>query len=78
MGNEYENQKISTSNYKVSQRDVMHSLVSTVGSAVNNLPAKEKTWVRSLGQEYALEKETATHSGMLAWEIPWTEEPGRL
>ena len=78
MGNEYENQKISTSNYKVSQRDVMHSLVSTVGSAVNNLPAKEKTWVRSLGQEYALEKETATHSGMLAWEIPWTEEPGGL
>ena len=34
--------------------------------------------VRSLGQEDPLEKEMATHSGILAWEIPWTEEPGRL
>ena len=35
-------------------------------------------WVRSLGQEDALEKEMATHSSLLAWEIPWTEEPGGL
>ena len=35
-------------------------------------------WVPSLGQEDALEKETATHSRVLAWEIPWTEEPGGL
>ena len=35
-------------------------------------------WVRSLGQEDPLEKEMATRSGILAWEIPWTEEPGRL
>ena len=68
--------KWAISNYKISQRDVMYSLVSTVGSAVNNLPAKEKTWVRSLGQEDPLEKEMATHSGILAGKIPWTEEPG--
>ena len=35
-----------------------------------------KTWVRSLGQEDPLEKEMAAHSSILAWEIPWTEEPG--
>ena len=38
----------------------------------------QKTWVQFLGQEYSLEKETATHSSVLAWEIPWTEDPGRL
>ena len=38
----------------------------------------QKTQVRSLGQEDPLEKERATHSGILAWEIPWTEEPGVL
>ena len=37
-----------------------------------------KTQVRSLGQEYPLEKEIATHSSVLAWRIPWTEEPGGL
>ena len=35
-------------------------------------------WVQSLGQEYPLEKEMATHASILAWEILWTEEPGRL
>ena len=38
----------------------------------------QETRVQSLGQEDALEKEMATHSNILAWEIPWTEEPGRL
>ena len=38
----------------------------------------QETWVPSLGQEGPLEKELATHSGMLAYEIPWTEEPGGL
>ena len=38
----------------------------------------QETWVRSLGQEDPLEKEMATHSGILAWRIPWTEEPGKL
>ena len=45
---------------------------------VENLPAKQETRVRFLGWEDPLEKEMATHSGILAWETPWTEEPGRL
>ena len=43
---------------------------------VKNPPAIQKTWVQSLGQEDSMEKEMATHSSMLALEIPWTEEPG--
>ena len=45
---------------------------------VKNLPAMQETRVRSLGQEDLLEKKMATHSKILAWEIPWTEEPGGL
>ena len=45
---------------------------------VKNLPAMQKTWIRSLSQEDPLEKEMATHSSILAWRIPWTEEPGDL
>ena len=45
---------------------------------VNNLPAMQETWIQSLGQEDPLEKGMATHSSILAWEIPWTEEPGGL
>ena len=48
------------------------------GLVVKNLPAKQEIWVRSLGQEDPLEKEMATHSNILAWEITWTEEPGGL
>ena len=44
----------------------------------NNLPAAQETQVRSLGQEDPLEKKLATHSSILAWEIPWTEDPGGL
>ena len=51
---------------------------SLVTQTVKNLPAMQKTWVRSLGQEDALEKEMATHSSILACRIPWTEEPVRL
>ena len=43
-----------------------------------NLPATQETQVRSLGQEDTLEEEMATHSSILAWEIPWTEDSGRL
>ena len=53
-------------------------LSKLVGQIVKNPPAMQKTWVRSLGQEDPLEKEMATHSSILAWEIPWTEEPGGL
>ena len=42
------------------------------------LPAMWETWVQSLGQEDSLEKEMATHSSILAWRIPWTEELGGL
>ena len=42
------------------------------------LPAMQETWVRSLGQEYPLEEEMATHSSIPAWKIPWTEELGGL
>ena len=45
---------------------------------VKNLPTMQKTQVRFLGQEDPLEKGMATHSSILAWKIPWTEEPGRL
>ena len=45
---------------------------------VKNLPAMQETWVQSLGQEDILEKGMATHSSMLAWRIPRTEDPGWL
>ena len=45
---------------------------------VNSLPAMQETQVGLLGQEDSMEKEMAIHSSMFAWEIPWTEEPGRL
>ena len=48
------------------------------GSAVKNLFAMQETQVQSLSQEDPLEKKMATHSSILAWRIPWTEEPGRL
>ena len=51
---------------------------SLVAQTVKNLPAVQETWVQSLGQEDPLEKEMATHSSILAWKIPWMEEPGRL
>ena len=52
--------------------------VSLVAQMVKNLPAMWETRVQSLGREDPLEKEMATHSNILAWRIPWTEEAGRL
>ena len=49
-----------------------------VAQRIKRLPAMQETWVRSLGWEDPLEKEMATHSSILAWRIPWTEEPGGL
>ena len=54
------------------------SFLRLLAQAVKNLPAMQETQVRSLGWEDPLEKETATHSGILAWRIPWTEDPGGL
>ena len=58
--------------YKVPTR------ASLVAGTVKNPPAMQETWVQSLGQEDPLKKEVATHSSILAWEIPWIEKPGRL
>ena len=49
-----------------------------MAQTVKNPPEMWETWVLSLGWEDPLEKEIATHSSILAWEIPWTEEPGGL
>ena len=49
-----------------------------MAQVVKNLPAMQETWVLSLGQEDPLEEGMATHSSILAWRIPWTEEPGSL
>ena len=53
-------------------------LASLVAQMVKNLPTMQETWVQSLGQEDPLEKGMATHPSILAWRIPWTEEPGGL
>ena len=59
-------------------RPQLSGMLSLVAQIVKNLPAMQETWVRSLGQEDPLEKEMATHSSILAWRIPWTEELGGL
>ena len=51
---------------------------SLVTQTVKNSPALQETWIRSLGWEDPLEKGMATHPSILAWTIPWTEEPGKL
>ena len=60
--------KLKLTNYPVMQ----------VAPVVKNLPAMQKTWVQSLGWEDPLQKEMATHSSILAWKIPQTEEPAGL
>ena len=54
------------------------NLASLVAQTEKNLPAMWETWVSTLGWEDLLGKGTATHSSILAWRIPWTEEPGWL
>ena len=51
---------------------------SLVAQRLKHLPAMQETWVRFLGWEEPLEKEMATHPSILAWRIPWMEEPGGL
>ena len=57
---------------------LQYSWASLVTQMVKTLPAMQETWFWSLDWEDPLEKGTATHSSILAWRIPWTEEPGRL
>ena len=52
-------------------------MASLVAQMVKDLPTMQETWVQSLSQEDLLEEVMATHSSILAWRIPWTEEPGR-
>ena len=56
----------------------METWASPVAQTIKNLPVTWETWLLSLGWEDPLEKGMATHSGTLAWKIPWTEKPGRL
>ena len=58
--------------------ELLGHMASLVAQMIKCLPAMQETGVQSLGQEDPLEKEMATHSRILAWEIPWTEERGRL
>ena len=77
---------INTSVPTVSKRAGVHSCplltvclgASLVAQMVKNLPAMQETQVQSLGREDPLENEVATHSSILAWRIPWTEEPGGI
>ena len=57
---------------------IIHEWPSLVAQIVKCLPVMQETWVQSLGREDPLEKETATHSSILAWKIPWREELRRL
>ena len=56
---------------------LQYSWASLMAQMVKNLSAMRETWIRSLGWEDPLEKEMAMHSSILAWRIPWTEEPGK-
>ena len=56
----------------------LYTMASLVAQMVKNLPTMQETQVLFLGQEDPLEKEMATHSSILAWEVPWTEKSGRL
>ena len=70
---------ISPPHLKVSFKCYLSDIqASLVAQRLKHLPAMQETWVQSLGCEDPLEKEMATHSSMLAWRIPWTEEPGGL
>ena len=72
--------KIEGGRRRGQQRDEMFGWhwASLAVQSVKYLPAVQETWVRSLGWEDPLEKETATHSSIIAWKISWTEEPGEL
>ena len=68
--------------FELSLKEVVDKIceiwASLAAQMVKNLPAKQETWPPSLGQEEPLEKEMAPCSNILAWKIPWAEEPDRL
>ena len=59
-------------------RGILRGNASLVPQTMKRLPTMQETWVQSLVWEDLLETDMATHSSILAWKIPWTEEPGRL
>ena len=63
---------------KIFREIVFYTICILVAQWIENLPAMQETWVQYLDWKDSLEKEMATHSSILAWKIPWTEEPGRL
>ena len=67
---------LASATFEIKLKHNNHSF--PVGLEVKNLLQMEETWIRSLGGEDPPEEEMATHPSILAWEIPWTEEPGRL
>ena len=73
-------QRVDKTNHLDNENQFVLSLhfTSLVAQTVKRLPTMQETRVQFLGQEDLLEKEMATHSSILAWKIPWTEEPGRL
>ena len=68
----------STFFFSLQPQILLFEWASLEAQTVKNLPAMQETQVQSLGLEDPLEKEMATHSSILAWEIPWREDPGRL
>ena len=68
----------AVSNTNMIKQHSIGILTSLVAQMVKKLPALQQTWFRSLGQKDPLEEGMATHSSILAWRIPWTEEPGGL
>ena len=74
----YENTIHTKKALHISEERYTNQWASLVAQMVKNLPAIWETQVRSLGQEDLLEEGMATHSSILAWRIPWTEEPVRL
>ena len=61
---------------KSTKYSVINAYPNQLSQTVKDLPAVRETWIRFLCQEDPLEKEMATHSSILAWKVPWTEEPG--
>ena len=62
----------------IAHQNSKNSMLKMVAQMAKNLCVMQETWVRSLGWAGTLEKGMATHSNILAWRIPWTEEPSRL
>ena len=70
--------RVCTSALSVLESMCKQPKASLVVQMVKNMPEIQEIWVQSLGQEEPLERGMATHSSILAWRIPWTEEPGGL